>query len=137
VIFVDTGFFFALLSEKDPDHSRAVEVFESFSGRRLFELFLTTNHVVFETVTLARARAGHALAVEVGEMLYSEKLARVHHATEEEEREAFMYLRKYQDKEYSAVDCLSFVLMDKLGIREALSVDSDFGHRFQVRPGPR
>jgi predicted nucleic acid-binding protein len=35
------------------------------------------------------------------------------------------------------VDCLSFVVMEKLGIREALAVDSDFTHRFIARPGPK
>jgi len=29
MIFVDTGFLFALFSEKDPDHERAHEVFET------------------------------------------------------------------------------------------------------------
>ena len=27
-------------------------------------------------------------------------------------------------------------VMEKLGIREALAFDSDFGHRFVIRPGP-
>ncbi len=31
---------------------------------------------------------------------------------------------------------LSFAVMEKLGIREALAFDSDFGHRFVMRPGP-
>jgi uncharacterized protein len=136
VIFVDTGFIFALLSANDPDHARATEVMESLQGHRLPDVLLTTNHVVFETITLARSRAGHALAVEVGQVLYSERLARVHHATPEEERHSFEYLLKYSDKDYSAVDCLSFVLMDKLGISEAFAIDSDFGHRFVIRPGP-
>jgi predicted nucleic acid-binding protein len=51
VIFVDTGFFFALLSGDDPDHGPALEVFETFGGRRLPEVLLTTNHVVFEAIT--------------------------------------------------------------------------------------
>jgi hypothetical protein len=135
VIFVDTGFFFALLSANDPDHGRALNVFKTFEGQSLPDLLLTTNHVVFETITLARARAGHRLAVEAGEILLSEGIARIHRATADEERDAFAYLRKYDDKEYSAVDCLSFVVMDRLGIVEALAVDSDFGHRFVVRPG--
>ena len=53
-----------------------------------------------------------------------------------EEKTAFAYLAKHADKEYSSVDCLSFVIMDKLGISEALAIDSDFTHRFTVRPGP-
>jgi predicted nucleic acid-binding protein len=78
VIFVDTGFFIALLSKGDPDHDRAVEVYETFGDRRLVDVLITTNHVVFETITLARMRAGHALAVAAGEILYSEKMARIH-----------------------------------------------------------
>ena len=31
---------------------------------------------------------------------------------------------------YSAVDCLSFVIMDRLGIREAFVIDRHFTHRF-------
>lgn len=136
MIFVDTGFFFALLSEKDPDHGRVLEIFRSFRGRNLNELLLTTNHVVFETITLARARAGHELAVEAGDILYSEKLARIHRAAFEEERHAFEYLRRHRDKRYSAVDCLSFVVMERQGIREALAIDEHFTHGFIARPGP-
>jgi predicted nucleic acid-binding protein len=36
----------------------------------------------------------------------------------------------------SFVDCVSFVVMEKLGIQIAWSVDSDFSHRFTAVPGP-
>ena len=58
-------------------------------------------------------------------------------ATPDEEREAFDFFKRHRDQTYSFVDCLSFVVMEKLGIREALAVDSDFTHRFIVQPGPR
>lgn len=136
MIFVDTSFFIALLDPQDKNHSRAVEALEGFQGKRLKDLLLTTNNVILETITVARYEAGHALAVKAGEMLYGEKLARLHRTTGEEEAAAFAYLKKYDDKEYSAVDCLSFTVMEKLGIHEALAFDSDFGHRFVMRPGP-
>jgi uncharacterized protein len=136
VILVDTSFFVALLDPRDKSHARAVEALEEFEGRRLSDQLLTTNNVVLETITVARYEAGHALAVKAGEMLYGEKLARLHRTTAEEEAAAFAYLRKYEDKEYGAVDCLSFVVMEMLGIREALAFDSDFGHHFVMRPGP-
>lgn len=136
MIFVDTGFFFALLSARDPDHGRALEVFQTLRGKNLPEILVTTNHVVFETVTLAQNRAGHEMAVEVGEILYGEKLARIHRATFEEEMRAFEYLRQHKDKRYSAVDCLSFVVMESRGIRGALAIDEHFTHRFVARPGP-
>jgi predicted nucleic acid-binding protein len=135
VIFLDTSFLFALVSSKDEHHGRVVEVFSSFEGRRLSEVLLTTNHVVAETVTLTRT-LGHERAVRLGERLYAERLARIHWTTPEEEREAFAYFKKHRDKDYSIVDCLSFVVMEREGIREALAVDSDFTHRFTARPGP-
>ena len=69
--------------------------------------------------------------------LYDESMARIHWATPEEEYEAFEYLKRYDDKEYSSIDCLSFVIMEKHDIKEALTVDRDFTHRFIARPGPR
>jgi uncharacterized protein len=136
MIFVDTSFFIALLDPRDKNHSRAVEALAAFQGKRLSDLLLTINNVVLETITVARYEVGHALAVRAGQMLYGEKLARLHRTTAEEEAAAFAYLQKYHDKVYSAVDCLSFAVMERSGIREALTFDSDFGHRFVMRPGP-
>lgn len=58
MIFLDTGFLFALFVEGDDHHDRVRQVFEGFRGRRLQNLLLTTNHVVAETVTLLRKK-GH------------------------------------------------------------------------------
>lgn len=44
---------------------------------------------------------------------------------------------RHKDKDYSFVDCLSFVIMERLGIRQAFAVDEDFTHRFIAVPGPR
>jgi predicted nucleic acid-binding protein len=137
VIFVDTSFFYALASTADADHERVREVFETIDPKRLPDLCLTTNHVVAEAVTLARSSSGHDDAVQLGERLYAETLARIHWTTPEEEREAFAYFKKHRDKEYSFVDCVSFVVMHAGGIMEALTLDADFTHRFVARPGPR
>jgi len=77
-LFVDTGFFFALADDDDADHERVREVFETLDPQRLRELSVTTNHVVAETITLATSRRGlgHAQAVRLGEVLYTESLAR-------------------------------------------------------------
>lgn len=89
MIFVDTSFFFAFFSEDDANHTRVVEVFEEFEGRNLPEILVTTDHVVFETITLTRYRISHERAVFVGERLYSERMARIHQASFEEQRAAF------------------------------------------------
>jgi len=72
VIFLDTGFLFAYVSENDQDHGRVNEVLEEHRGRRLSDFLLTTNHVVAETITLLSKRGHrdpgirHDLAVKVG-----------------------------------------------------------------------
>jgi hypothetical protein len=53
VIFVDTSFY-AVFTEEDDNHQRAVEAFKEREDRRLPELLPTTNHIVFETITLTR-----------------------------------------------------------------------------------
>jgi predicted nucleic acid-binding protein len=135
VIFVDTSFFVALLLPKDAHHSRAVQAIEDFEGRRLSDVLLTTNNVVLETITVARYEGQHKEAVRAGELLYGGTMARLYRTTAEDEQEAFAYLRRHDDKKYSAVDCLSFVVMLKHGINEAFSFDDDFAHRFIVRSG--
>jgi uncharacterized protein len=137
VIFVDTSVFAALLLPKDANHGRAVQAIDTLGQVTLAATLVTTNNVILETITVARYEGTHRTAVRAGELLYGGTMARVYRTTEEDEAEAFAYLRRHRDKEYSAVDCLSFVVMDKLAIREALAFDSDFGHRFTVRPGPQ
>jgi predicted nucleic acid-binding protein len=87
VIFLDTGFLFALVSAKDEDHEPVNEVFAGFRGADLEDVLLTTNHVIAETVTLTR-KLGHAPATRLGERLYGQAPARVHWTTPDEELEA-------------------------------------------------
>lgn len=56
MIFLDTGFLFALISKRDGHHARVVEVFRTFKDLRLADHLVTTNHVVAETITLTPAR---------------------------------------------------------------------------------
>jgi predicted nucleic acid-binding protein len=42
LIFIDTGFLFALFVEGDLNHERVREVFKEFRSRRLDQLLVTT-----------------------------------------------------------------------------------------------
>ncbi len=37
-----------------------------------------------------------------------------------------MYFQRHHDKDYSLTDCISFVVMQKLGIRTAFAFDPHF-----------
>ena len=136
MIFVDTSFFVALLLPKDANHHRAVQAVEELGQVRLADTLFTTNNVILETITVARYESSHRSAVRAAELLYGGTMAQVYRTTAEDEAEAVGYLRRHADKEYSAVDCLSFVVMLKHAITEAFSFDEDFSHRFVMRPGP-
>jgi predicted nucleic acid-binding protein len=137
LIFIDTSFFFAVFSARDRRHAEAMECLAGYNGKGSpTELFLTTNHVIFETLALIRKKTHHALTVAAGDELLSGQMVRIHQASLDEERSAFEYLRKHHDQKYSPIDCLSFVVMEKLGIAEALTFDGDFAHRFIARPRP-
>ena len=143
MIFLDTGFLFAFFAPDDANHERVREVMEGYRGRDLYPLVITTNHVVAETITLIRSGVhrdpdvAHDVAVRVGRQLFAGAFGQIRHATAEEEQASFEYLAKHRDKQYSFVDCLSFVVMERLAIREAFAVDKDFTHRFVALPGPR
>ena len=46
--------------------------------------------------------------------------------TEADEAAALALIARYRDKDFSLTDATSFVVMDRLGLRHALSFDSDF-----------
>jgi predicted nucleic acid-binding protein len=142
LIFLDTGFLYALFAEEDEHHLRVREALERYRGQSLPDFVLTTNYVAAETIALARAKGHpdsgvrHDRAVDIGRRLWAGHFGEIHRVTEAEEREALDFFTKHRDKRYSFVDCVSFVVMEKLGIREAFTVDSDFTHHFVAIPGP-
>lgn len=142
MIFLDTGFLFALFVAGDVHHERVVQVFKDFRGQSLRTVLLTTSYVVTETITLLLKRGHpdpavrHDLAVRAGQQLLEGSFGTVHRPTPEEDRAALAFLAQHGDQQYSFADCVSFVIMERLGIEEALAVDSDFTHRFVARPGP-
>ncbi len=135
MIFVDTSFWVAMVLPRDENHQRAQDALSELDERPLSTQLLTTNNVILESITVARYNANHRVAVEMSELLYEGGVATIYRPTANDESKAVAYLRKHEDKVYSAVDCLSFVVMLDRGITEALAFDDDFSHRFVMRPG--
>jgi predicted nucleic acid-binding protein len=129
-LFVDTSAWFALANRADPDHESARETLDSFPGR-----LVTSSYVFDETVTLCLYRLGHGVAMRLGEKLRSGDLADVVRVTIADETEAWTLFRQRADKDYSFTDCISFVLMRRMGISRAAAFDDDFRREgFSVSP---
>lgn len=119
--FVDTSFWVGLRFARDARHPAAKAIWESGAGP-----ILTTGLVVGETWTFLSRRAGHDRAVQFLDAVEALPQLTVRHVDEDTEAEAWRWLRRHDERQYSLVDATSFVLMRRLRIREALAFDGDF-----------
>ena len=97
---------------------------------------ITTDAVLGETWTFLRRRAGHRRAVEFIDAADSAPTLTVRHVDEELVSEAWRWLRRHDERDYSFVDATSFALMRRMRLREALAFDGDFSAAgfIEVRP---
>lgn len=130
-VFADAGYLIALDSERDQHHAQAVRHWNEFG--RTGPTLVTTTFVLAEVIAVFNNRSGHAKAVEIGRRFFDSKDVRLIHPNEEVCRAAFDYLEARPDKEYSLADCISFAVMERLRIREALSFDAHFQQAGFVR----
>jgi predicted nucleic acid-binding protein len=131
VRFVDTSFWVALLVPRDRHHATASALWSAGRGP-----LLTTHHVLGETWTFLRRRAGHRAAVTfLDATARSERLVSIH-VDETVEQAAFEWLRRRDEREYSLVDATSFETMRRRRLEEALAFDGDFASAgfVEVRP---
>ena len=122
MIFVDTSFWVALRNKRDGNHRLARTLLKTHAHGAL----LTSNHVRGETWTYLRRRAGHASAVSFLDALDQSVRVQLVPLSADQESDAFAWLRRHDEREYSFVDATSFVLMRSLRIRQALAFDGDF-----------
>jgi predicted nucleic acid-binding protein len=71
LLFADTGAFYALADRRDPAHNRARRFYEDSDA-----LFLTSDFVFAETMSLLTKRLGKRLAVDFGQGIRLEALLR-------------------------------------------------------------
>lgn len=140
-VFVDSGAFVALLFEPDRYHDRAESIYSDLvtADSRL----VTTNHVLAETANwLAHNRsAGYRNAMQfrtfmrhwtpisadqIGEGMPRGTGLLVVYSTPGIERSAWDILRKYDTAGFSFTDCVSFAVMQALGITRAFAFDAHF-----------
>lgn len=119
--FVDTSYWVALLVRRDRHHELARALWGHESGA-----LLCTNHVLGETWTFLRRRAGHQAAVAFLEAVQSSPRVTIEHVDPTTEAEALAWLRRHDEREYSFVDATSFAVMRRKRLKEALAFDEDF-----------
>ena len=119
--FVDTSFWIALQSKRDPHHEAADTLAQQGLGP-----LTTTNHVVGETWTFMQRWSGHAGAVEALRAVREVPTLTILHVDDDVEDDAWRWLARRDEREYSFVDATSFAVMRRRRMREALAFDGDF-----------
>lgn len=123
IFFVDSSFIYALLNRRDQFHGRAVAVTNKL---RPSDQFVITDAVIFECCSLLAALgARNSIIGFLDDIVADEKYLIVHVDAERFYR-AYETFRRYDDKEWSLVDCASFLVMQDENIQLALTADHHF-----------
>lgn len=119
--FVDTSFWVAFHRSRERHHHEARNLW--LGDERPV---VTSNLVLGETWTFINRREGHHEAVRFIELVGLSPRVSVGRVTSEMEEEAWEWLRRHDEREYSFVDGTSFMLMRRSRMTEALAFDGDF-----------
>jgi len=122
--FADTSFWIALSSRRDQYHSQAVtwhaEVVRT--GSRI----VTTEAVLWEWLNALADATTRAIAAEGYRRVHADSRVEVVPFEPELSGAAVDLYRSRADKDWSLTDCLSFVVMERRYLTEALSTDQHF-----------
>lgn len=134
MIFVDTGAWFAAFVPNDADHTAADTWLEANT-----EQLVTTDYVIDELLTFMKIRGKFQRALRVGASLFAEEITQVVWVRPGDIQQAWRILQRYHDKAWSFTDCVSRVMMERLGIQKAFAFDDHFQQfgTIIVVPSPR
>jgi uncharacterized protein len=121
VIFVDTGAWYAAFVSNDPDHAAAATWFRNNTSP-----LMTTDYVLDELFTLLLVRREIPIAMKIGPPLLEQSLATLEFVLPQDVRQAWAVFQAYRDKAWSFTDCVSRVVMQRMGIAEAFAFDDHF-----------
>lgn len=133
-IFIDTSAFLALGDESDRYHDKAVRFRDQELLPQNYEL-ITTSYILDETLTLIRNRLGIPTSIDFSKKIRQSQIVRVLSVSKETEEKALDLFERYDDKTFSFTDCVSFVVMQGMGIPAAFAFDQHFEQMgFERRP---
>lgn len=123
-VFVDTAAWVALLNKSDDYHSQAVSIHQTLlqSGKQL----ITTELVFAETGGSFSKASFHTIVHDLRSSFISVPRYRLIAPSKEVLNQGWSMFRQYNDKDWSLVDCVSFVVMKKFNLKHAFTFDHHF-----------
>ena len=120
-VFADTYYFLALLNRLDPAHARAI-AFSRTPGLRI----VTTDYVLLELGDAFNKPPQRREFLAIWDLLHKEPNFRVVPGHKGFVLRGVQRFKKRSDKEWQLTDCISFIVMEEEGIRDALTGDKHF-----------
>lgn len=132
-LFADTAGWGHLVDPTQAYHALAASIYRG--ARQQGRKVITTNYVILELVALLSSplHVPRPAAIAFIEGLKSSPYVEIVHVDAKLDEAAWQLLKSRQDKEWSLVDCASFVVMQQRGIFEALTSDHHFEQAGFVR----
>jgi uncharacterized protein len=121
MIFVDTGYLWALLDEGDELHPRAVAW-----QAALRESLLTTEYVIWELINAFSAPENRLKVHEALDVLRSSSAWQLIASTGDLFEAGLRMHRSHSDKSWSLTDCISIRIMREREMTRALTFDHHF-----------
>jgi predicted nucleic acid-binding protein len=122
--FLDTSFAIALSSITDQNHERAVRLANQIETNKT--RLVTTQAILLEIGNSLSKQKYRAAAIQLLESLETDPNVEVVLLTNSLYRLAFNLFKQREDKEWGLIDCISFIVMQDLGISDALTADTHF-----------
>jgi len=123
-LFVDTAGWMACADAADSFHQASSAARDSWLEKG--GLFVTTDYIADEMLTLVRMRLGLAAAESWWKQVDNSSRLRWETITPSRAEKARSLFFRFHDKDFSFTDCTSFVVMRELRLREALTTDHHF-----------
>ena len=119
-IFADAFFFLALMNKRDAAHQKSIELVDSIPGP-----IISTQWVLVEVADAFCQPRDRELFAGLMQLIENDARIQVISASKQLFQRAELYLGR-NDKSWSLTDCISFVVMDRFGIKEAITGDHHF-----------
>jgi len=123
-VFMDSSGFLALWDASDGHHAAALRLQSDLTRKHC--RFLTTDYIVDETVTLLLVRHSHRAAIDFFDSVERSEALHLEWVDEDRFYAAAALFRRHGDKQWSFTDCVSFIVMRELRIRDSFTSDHHF-----------
>ncbi len=133
-VFIDSSAYYALADANDKNYRTAESLLQTLTAekRRLY----TTNFALAETYALLLSRLSRDDAVRIFDAYRRSAATTIIRVRQSDEDAGWKIIVQYADKEFSLVDAMSFVIMERIGVSEAFTFDDHFRQygRFRMLP---